>query len=569
MGSAAIGLTQPAGHGQLVSVLDRKNLEWELYHDVWDQLDLLYEGGARLKNNGTNFLIKRPKELYDVYQERYRRITYQNLLQNCIGWYLAKMFEREPRIDFDSKKPSAQGGTKSSASANGKSAKKTSPTLLNQPAQDERWTKFLDNCDRGETTFVDFARGMLETAMLYRRCFVLIDTAQGSDIPIQTQADVKAAGLDQPYLVSYSPQNIFNWSVDQYGNLNWIVIKTIEVTQDDPLGKLEYSAHWWIFDRKKFQHYKYVSAKDVSANTAVFFNRTGETIGDANARAELVLEDTHALSNFNQVPIKVFQLPMNLWFSSRSYLHLLEHFDQLNSYAWKLFVANHPQLVIQSKREIGGITNSEVSFISLDPEDKIFYLEPDGKSFVESRLYLQLMREEIYRGFHLQAQAKTSTATADGASGYSKEMEMAPAIDVLNSLGDLLRAGQQKILLAYKQAAGMKYDKAEDLPDVNGYNFETKPALQDITILQATIDTGVLDKSPTLEKVLDKKVGLAIADGENQATKDQIIEEIETAPVRKEVADQKEADQQASFEKQFDRATSKEVLNAEQASVAA
>src|ERR1019366_7820783 len=128
---------------QPVPVLDRRNVEYELHADEYNMIDLLYEGGQRLKNNGQNILMKRPKELYDVYQERYRRLTYQNILQACLGWYLAKLYQREP--------------------------------LITSNTTDPRFTAFLQDCDRAGTTYVDFSRRMIETQILYRRAFVFVD----------------------------------------------------------------------------------------------------------------------------------------------------------------------------------------------------------------------------------------------------------------------------------------------------------------------------------------------------------------------------------------------------------
>lgn len=513
----------------LVKQLDRKHADYMLYQDQWEQLDLLYAGGVRLKNQAGTILIKRPKEIYDVFLERHRRFTYQNLLANCVGWYLAKLFAVEPKID-------------------GKTT-------------DDRFATFLQDSDKSGTTFMDFSRSVLETMMLYRRAFVLIDKPKpSSDQPIVTRADEQAQGLDQPYLVLYDPRQAFNWSLDSYGNVNWIVIKTLEIQQAAALGEMEQWAHWWVFDKTTFQHYRFKNPKPDSTATQVFFGSSNPDKSGEDAKAELVDQGAHALADQNRVPVRVCELPDSLWFANRAYLHLLEHVDVHNGYSWKLFMANHPQLVIKSEKELGGITRSEVGYIALDPKDDIFYLEPDGKSFEESRMQKDTIRQEIYRDFHLQAQGRDSSATADGASGYSKEMEMAPATDMLNAIGAKLRSSQQLILLDYKAAAKMKVEDPKDQPDVNGYRFENKPILQDINVAQALVDTGVVDKSPTLEKVVDKHIALSVSGGENEETKAQIIKELEEAPTRKEVKDQAQAQAQQNFEMKFQNASSKEMI---------
>jgi hypothetical protein len=502
-----------------VKLLDRKHPEWLEMHDMWDAVDLLYEGGVKLKNNGQVFLLKRPKELYDVYQERQRRLTYQNLIGNCVGAYLAKLFSREPKID-------------------GKTA-------------DERFAAFLQDCDRAGTTFLKFSRSIVESMMLYRRTFVLTDKPQPGDDPVFTRADEQRMGLDRPYLCCYDPRQVFNWSVDSYGNLEWIVIKTVESRQESPTAPLKHSANWYLFDRSTFRHYRYIAPDEVT-DSGMFFANSDQT-KDNSANATLVDEGPHSLAAEGRVPVRVCELPMSLWFTNRAYLHLLEHFDQKNGYSWKLFMCAHPQLVIQTEDEINGQTLSEVGYLKLAPADKIFWLEPDGNSLKESREHTEGLRQEIYRDFSLQAQGRPSTATADGASGYSKEMEVAPMNDMLNDLGDVTRASMQLLLIDYKAAAGLPMESEQDKPDVNGFRFETKPLLQDIGVAQALTDTGVTEKSPTLEKVVDVNIALAACDGQNEETKQQIVKEIESAPTRKEQAQIDQQNQMQMQQQQFEQ----------------
>ena len=80
--------------------LDAKRPEWQLYAEAWNHFDLLHAGGARLKQNAQEFLTKRPKELFDVYNERIKRVTYQNILGTALVWYVATLFRRNPQVDI-------------------------------------------------------------------------------------------------------------------------------------------------------------------------------------------------------------------------------------------------------------------------------------------------------------------------------------------------------------------------------------------------------------------------------------------------------------------------------------
>jgi hypothetical protein len=83
-----------------IEKLNREHPIHKLYRDAWDELDLLNAGGVRLKNIAQRFLMKRPRELFDIYNERIKRITYQNIMGQIVGWYVGSLFRRNPNIDI-------------------------------------------------------------------------------------------------------------------------------------------------------------------------------------------------------------------------------------------------------------------------------------------------------------------------------------------------------------------------------------------------------------------------------------------------------------------------------------
>jgi hypothetical protein len=515
-----------------VAKLDRKNPEWLLYHDMWEKLDLLHEGGVRLKNAADKFLIKRPKELFDVYQERIRRFTYKNILGNVTGWYITKMFQRNPTIDAKN--------------------------------EDPFYSDFLADCDKAGTGYIDFFRGVLLSLILYRSAYVLVDKPRAAG-PIASRADEQAEGLDRPYLCGYTPVQVINWAQDSYGNLTWIVIKTIiqdQVTWD---GKPSTLHTWYIFDQQNYYQYEVRGElKQEQDGTYKLYDPNGNPLGEEPVEATLAGFGEHALAKQSRVPIRKVELPSTLWLSNRAFLEMIDHLNSENTLMWALFMANLAMPLIIGQPDLKTVTLSEAGFLHLsDPQAKFLWTEPEGKSFAISQTRVDTLRQEVYRSFYLQSQGRSSSASADGSSGYSKEMEMAPAADVANGLGDYLRIGMQRVLIDVRDA---RADTSAD-PDVQGFRFESRPALQDIQTSQAVIDLGVTDKSPTLEIELDKRVALALLDDANDATKNKVVGEIEKAPTRAEAKDQAQQAQQQMFQTQFQRATAKGVLTAEEGSV--
>lgn len=477
-----------------VKKIDRKSNIWMFYKDAWEMLSMLYEGGVRLRENVDKFIIRRSKELYDVFYERARRLTYQDILQCCISWHLSKMFQREPVI-----------------------TDKDKSTDL---------TDFLQNCDRKGTTFVKFSSELLETMMLYRTAFVLIDKPVPGTIPIITRQDERSAGLHMPYLTIFDPRSVINWNVGKDGKLDWIIFKTTTADQPDPFGPIEVKVNWWLFDRQRYHHYIYSVPKVDEGNVNQYFNSQREITGSAeDSKATLVDEGLHTMSELREVPVRVCELPMHLWHANRAYLHLLEHVDTMNAYSWKLFMANIPQLTVFSDEEVTAPVLAESGYLKFGKDDKVEWLEPKSSTFSESRIHLSNTRQEIYRSFHLVAQGKDQSATADGSSGYSKEVEMAPAVDVLNALGDELRGNMQNILHYVKKVGGM----GEEIPDVNGFQFETHPVMANISKFQAASDSGIIQKSETLERTVAEDIAMDLVDGKNETLKMKIRAEIQAS----------------------------------------
>jgi len=516
-----------------VELLDRKHPEWLLYHDMWEKLDLLHEGGVRLKNAADGFLIKRPKELFDVYQERIRRFTYKNILGNVTGWYITKMFQRNPTIDVKS--------------------------------SDGFYDDFLADSDNAGTGYIDFFRGVLLSILLYRSAYVLIDKPR-ADAPPVSRAEEQEKGLDRPYLCGYTPVQVINWSQDSYGNLIWVVIKTIIQEQQTWDGKPSTLHTWYIFDQQNYYEYRVRGElKQEKDGTYKLYDANGEEIGQEPVTADLAGYGSHALSKSNRVPVRKVEVPATLWLSNRAFLELLDHLNSENTLMWALFMSNLAMPLIIGQPDMKTMTLSEAGFLHLtDPQAKFLWTEPEGKSYAISQQRVDTLRQEVYRSFYLQAQGRSSSASADGSSGYSKEMEMAPAADVANGLGDYLRMGMQRVLIDVRDARG---GTTSD-PDVQGFRFEARPALQDIQVSQAVIDLGVTDKSKTLEIELDKRVALSLLDDANDATKNKVVTEIEAAPSRAEAKDQAEQAQQQMFQTQFQRATAKGVLGAEEGAAA-
>ncbi len=518
--------------GVPVSKLNRVHPDHAVCSDAWSDIEILNAGGVRLKAAAQQFLIKRPKELFDVYSERIKRITQDNILGTVLGWYSSALFKRNPQIEI-------KGG---------------------DPWYED---EFLLNADRAGTAFVDVFRDVFKYLFLFQSAYVLADLPLPETAPA-SRAEEEALGLTKPYLVCYPPSDAINWANDERGNLKWIVFRTI-VETGDFLEAPEIVTRWYYFDRQAYRIYESVASKEEAASAASvgIFSPSGIRIDSDSKEAELIAEGQHALAPQNKVPVIRVRVPEELWFANRIYLQLIDHINQDNSLGWALFNSNMAMPVIFSDTDPKNLTLAETAWLLLPEKARFEWTEPEGKSFVHSEKRLESQREEIFRNVHLQAQGRSSAATPAAQSGYSKELDMMPSNDVLNRFGDHLRAAMQQ---TGQMVSAMRKDNAKW--DVFGFKFETKPVTQSVAVAQEMQDLGMFDASPTLEKEALKAVATDFLEDRNDDIKKKIMDEIDAAPTAAERNAAQVKAQQQAFEQSFNRIDTRSEVQGEQGSLA-
>jgi hypothetical protein len=383
-----------------------------------------------------------------------------------VGWYVGSLFRRNPNIDI--------------------------------PEGADKWYSdtFLENCDRAGHSYNDFFRDVFRNLILFKYCFVLTDRPHADLQPV-SRADEQGMGLDQPYLVCYDPRDVINWQGDQDGTLRWVVLK-VETEESEFLGDAVNVVRWYYYDRQKYQIWEYRKKQTEAVEPSVtILDPYGNRLDLTANRAELVDDGPHSLAKANRVPLRLVEVKDEYWIANRVYLQLLDHLNQDNSLGWALFMANPSMPAIFSDHDIGPQTMSEAGFLKFRREDRFEWTEPNGNSFDHSAKRLDRLREEIYRTAYLQAQGKTSTASASSASGYSKELDMMPANDALNAYGDVMIPAMQNAFADVVVARGG--DEHRTTMDVNGFRFETKPATESVALYQDFLGAGVFQATETLE----------------------------------------------------------------------
>lgn len=91
-----------------------------------------------------------------------------------------------------------------------------------------------DNIDRMDSTIDEYRSNLFNLTQVYGHMFTVIDvpTINGTINTLQDKINHGAF----PYFVDVPPQNVSNWDVDRFGQLNWIMILESDSTNADPMN---------------------------------------------------------------------------------------------------------------------------------------------------------------------------------------------------------------------------------------------------------------------------------------------------------------------------------------------
>ena len=428
----------------------------------------LYVGGDQLKASAGEYLVARQREPREVYGERLNRVFYENYIGSIVDWYASTLFRREPGLTF------------------------LPPTPF--------YSKFVEDCDRKGTSVSDFFRGQFIEGLVTGTSYVLVDFPRASG-PVETRGEEDALGVSRAYLVPFASDEVINWSRDDLGNFEWVVIRTESVKKtrvEDDGWRTE--TRWVYYDKQNFR----------------MFRRSDKG-------GEIVLEDEglHGLAKMNQVPLFGLRIPEGLWMVNRAASLQLEHFNKSNALSWALTMGLFAMPVVYSEREWSQMVG-ESYYIQLGPEDRFGWTEPEGKVFQIAQDNLSRLQEEIYRVCYL-TQAGAALDIGGRQSALAKQRDFSHTQEVLRAYGDAMKEQIRRVLHAIKGA------RLDDIDvSVTGLDeFDIADFGTELADAKELLGLGLM--SPTLKKEVFKKLSLKYLCDARQDVKDQIVAEIEAA----------------------------------------
>ncbi len=451
--------------------INREHPEYTARKAMWKRYQDLYAGGERLRANAAQYLARRNKEPAAVYEERLSRVFYENYIGSIVDWYAATLMRREPMMLFEG----ADEG-----------AKKFYGIL----AQD---------CDLKGTNLSEFFRRQFVQAMVYGSSYTVVDFPRPNGAALN-RAEEDALGRSRAYLTDYTPEEVINWSYDQTGGLEWVVIRTSCLQQSKVTdAKWERETRWVYYDRENFQ----------------VFRSTGEATA-----IEQIDEGRHGLAGLQRTPVFQMRVSEGLWLMNKAALLQLEHFNKANALSWALTMGLFATPVVYSEREWNQIVG-ESYYIQLGKDDRFGWAEPEGKVYQIAADNLVRLKDEIYRVCYLMSQAGGSSDWKQ--SGLSKQRDFSITNEVLKAYGDSVKETMQQVLGAI---AGARQDTISIA--VSGLDeFDIEDFSNELDDAKKLLELGI--GSETLKKLVFKKLAFKYLCDARQEVKNRVAEEIDGA----------------------------------------
>jgi hypothetical protein len=453
--------------------IDQEHPDYKRHASMWRVYRDLYAGGHHFKLRAADYLLRRQKEPLDVYAERLHRVFYENYIGSIVDWYASTLFRRAPSLSFDGGLESGQQFLRAMA----------------------------DDCDLKGTGLSSFFRRCLIETLVVGRSHILVDFPRAAKAPLN-RAEEDSAGLSRAFLVRYEAEELINWSRDERGEYEWVVIRH-QVQRQPKVDSPEVvnETYWYYFDKGEHKTYR--------------------RIDEANGKGtiQLVSHGPHALAHQARVPLFTLQVSEGLWLMNKAAHLQLEHFNKSNALGWAITMGLFAMPVIYSDREWNQIVG-ESYFIQLGPNDKFGWTEPDGKVYQIAAANLETMKEEIYRVCYL-SQASGEMLSGQAQSAISKQLDFTITQEVLRAYGTAVKDCIKSIFTAISAARedGVLIS-ATGMDEVDISDFETE--LQQATGLLAL---GIA--SPTLKRQIFQRLALKYLSDARQDTKDQIAREID------------------------------------------
>lgn len=480
-----------------VEDISRRHPDYQKNFPIWDRVRVLTDSRLLLGERIDDFLVRRSKEPDESYDKRKAMASDPGILQAAIAWYQEKCFESDPSVEL-----------------------RRGEDRLSEGREVETISDFRNDADLGGTSYAAMWREVVASLLLYRFAYLFIDRPKQEGEPVSREDELRA----RPYLINYHPMSVINWGEDAQGNLKHFTLEYDIVEAETEFPHKQKSSRYWLYcDETNFALYR----------------RSDE---DGGKNAVIADEGTHATAAEGKPPLCRIKVSDVLWLGNRSESKLRSHFNISNALDFTLFAnATAPMAVFTDAPRLENPHSPEIGFMKFPQGARAEFLERSGATISILSERVKTLLEDCYRLLHLVQQGRSSSDMAGVQSGISKEMDIAPALEVLRGVGDVVREGMKLVLERVALVLGL----GDIEVSVDGFDFDPEDINAEIRTVHEVDSLNL--QSDTAHKALRKRVAAKLF-SDDPDTAEIVVQEIDAAPTRTQVEDQRRKDAMSGFQ---------------------
>jgi len=392
--------------------------------------------------------------------------------------------------------------------------------------------QFVARCTRNmvrKESLGSVSRQALENVLWHDYCLALLDR-RATNEPHHTKADDKRLGLEWPYVTLFHPTQVFDWTFNEDGDLDYVKL----VTQ-----------------RRERPNVVVTEYREVEADKVVW--STHRKSDETETLSTKTVELEGPLAEAGLLPVVVCNINRTDGLRGRSPLRGALS-AELNAmllaadYRWDLHLSSHPHLVTWTERMLGDIQPDSSTYTKLkpgrdsEPAEDMKWVEIAGAGLKEQAEAYKDARASIYSQAEVDPKgALGNPATGDAPSGvtvaYQFTTNEARLLTAVAEAADLFETEVLRLVAIDKGI--LKFEEADE--QINTL-YSKDFGLKSQQSMQHDVSWSRMENGPeaTITKIARKKANLAIAGNVDQATKEKIITESEKGydPPRPEFGDE-------------------------------
>ncbi len=426
---------------------------------IWRELDDLYRGGYQIKARAGHYIKRAVDESLERYQERLTLAAYIGYFGQIVNVYMATLFEQSVAV--------LPAGDADDASTPG------------ELPDEEVYTDFARDSDLKGTAFDQVLRAVATTSVVKGKGLVAVDFPAAPGATVVSRADSDALGVSRPYIYEMQPEELIDWEYDD------VVRRRVDIGGGRAI-EFEVGRFSWAVRKRCIQRRASptVERTDPVEEYTIWSRGDAGEVGWAIYRTRPISETTamvddeivplvaSGVTRFAEIPIVEIRLPETMWLGNIIGPLNKEHWQRRSA----LLAAQQRSLLVIPTVYLGGELNGfqealpaeaaqdpgrgnspvekfkKQGYLVLGEKDKLAFEGPSSDAYQTIDEQLDKLVDEIHRVSGRMAASISSTSTATGRSGASKEADNSDFITVCSALGAIIGEGAQRIYQVVSEA---------------------------------------------------------------------------------------------------------------------